>query len=121
MTQDQIYSRDMAYFTLNKPFGMVGLEAMAAGLPLLVTKHSGLAEFLKANFREDYEWMVVNVGVNEKDRKGDVELWKESIIEVLQNISSKFDRAKALKENLRASKAIKTTHEEFVKLLGRQH
>ncbi|XP_070556475.1 uncharacterized protein [Ptychodera flava] len=43
----------------NEPFGMVGMEAMAAGLPVLITSNSGLADLLKEHSPESYSEVIV--------------------------------------------------------------
>ncbi|XP_070537512.1 uncharacterized protein [Ptychodera flava] len=43
-------SRLMLVTSRSEPFSMAGLEAIAAGIPVLITSNSGLAEFVKNEF-----------------------------------------------------------------------
>ncbi|MGI0068272.1 MAG: glycosyltransferase, partial [Thermoplasmata archaeon] len=52
--------RDAAVFVLPsvvEPFGIVALEAMAAGVPTIVSKTSGVAEMVRSTFQVDF-WDV---------------------------------------------------------------
>ncbi|XP_077999918.1 uncharacterized protein LOC144452653 [Glandiceps talaboti] len=100
----------------SEPFGLVGLEALAAGIPVLITKNSGLAEFLSAYFPPQFaEWLVVDVGVT--DHEDDVEIWKVRILKILRDCSRWFDVAAEIKEKLKDHKDIKKNQEEFIEVL----
>ncbi|XP_070541290.1 uncharacterized protein [Ptychodera flava] len=103
----------------SEPFGMVGMEAIAAGLPVLVTRHSGLADFIEDQFNIDAERMVVDVGLNDYARENDVDIWRKRIIDSLisKNMENKFSKAAEMKERLQSLSAIPDTHKEFQKLL----
>ncbi|XP_077991757.1 uncharacterized protein LOC144445975 [Glandiceps talaboti] len=98
-----------------EPFGMVALEAMAIGLPTLVTSNSGIADFLKINFKREYRSVVVEVGV--RDCEQNVDEWKKKIITILRNYSSYFDESKQLSKKLRDSPAIKASLSVFREML----
>ncbi|XP_077865284.1 uncharacterized protein LOC144351899 [Saccoglossus kowalevskii] len=102
----------------SEPFGMVGLEAIAAGIPVLVTAQSGLAEFLNNNFGRDMvKPLIVEVGVNDFKMDDNIELWEKHIIEMLgseeEGYEDVFNRAASLKERLRNCQAIKTSQRLF--------
>ncbi|XP_070541325.1 uncharacterized protein [Ptychodera flava] len=103
----------------SEPFGMVGIEAIAAGLPVLVTRHSGLADFIEKHFDVDAERMIVDVGLNDYARESDIEVWKERIIKTLiqKHFKGRFKKAREMKEELRDLQAIRETHEEFCRIL----
>ncbi|XP_070550663.1 uncharacterized protein [Ptychodera flava] len=105
--------------SISEPFGMVGMEAIAAGVPVLMTAHSGLAEFMKTHFGLDGKELVVNVGLDDTDRERDVEKWRMRIIDMLdqESIHERFKKAKQLKEELKSSPEIKKTHEDFMRML----
>ncbi|XP_077985771.1 uncharacterized protein LOC144440291 [Glandiceps talaboti] len=89
----------------SEPFGMVAFEVMAAGLPLLVTRNSGIADYMKVHFPEYKESMIVEVGVNEKDRPGDINKWAEKITKVLmKDYEAKFTEAQIIKKRLQEKK-----------------
>ncbi|XP_070576104.1 phosphatidylinositol N-acetylglucosaminyltransferase subunit A-like [Ptychodera flava] len=103
----------------SEPFGMVGMEAIAAGLPVLVTRHSGLADFIEEHFNIDAERMVVDVGLNDYAREKDVDIWRKRIINALisKNMENNFSKAAEMKEKLQCLCAIPDTHKEFQKML----
>ncbi|XP_070580467.1 uncharacterized protein [Ptychodera flava] len=100
----------------SEPFGLVGFEAIATGIPVLVTKNSGLAQFLQEQFPEIAKLIVVDVGVNENFDDKDVRAWKSAILRTLNNYGTSLARAAKLKEKLRECPAIIQSHENFKRL-----
>ncbi|XP_077988955.1 uncharacterized protein LOC144443364 [Glandiceps talaboti] len=127
-TQDQI-RQDMQTSHLfvmpsrSEPFGMVGIEAIAAGLPTLLTINSGLAELVVQPDifgSRDGKFMVVDVGLNDVHLADDIKIWEKHIIRVLRDdYQGNFEHARKLKERLKKLPAIKETHEDFVKELAK--
>ncbi|XP_070563459.1 uncharacterized protein [Ptychodera flava] len=103
----------------SEPFGLVGLEAMATGIPTLVTTNSGLAEFIEteSDLSIHAESIVVDVGCNPSANQNDIHQWEEAIKKVLCNYSVAFKRAKAIKKILNESEAIKKSVEKFKSVL----
>ncbi|XP_070559004.1 uncharacterized protein [Ptychodera flava] len=98
----------------SEPFGIAGLQAMAVGIPVLVTSHSGLAEFIKKEFPHEASQMTVKVGVNDIDVEGDIDTWRDHIIDVLcYNYTALFEVARDLKEKLKESKLIQESRKRF--------
>ncbi|XP_077870344.1 uncharacterized protein LOC144363593 [Saccoglossus kowalevskii] len=91
----------------SEPFGLVGMEAIAVGLPVLVTKNSGLAEYLQKEFPDIAESMIVGAGTKEE--------WTKAIKEVLQQpeYDSAFENAQKLKTRLQACQSTATSIELF--------
>ncbi|XP_070531821.1 uncharacterized protein [Ptychodera flava] len=86
-----------------EPFGMVGLEAIAAGIPVLVTANSGLAYFLKEHFpKHMHDSMIVSkLGKTDIDIDGDIAIWEDRITDVLFNkYNDTFDLARQVKGKL---------------------
>ncbi|XP_077982918.1 uncharacterized protein LOC144437771 [Glandiceps talaboti] len=98
----------------SEPFGLVGFEAMATGLPTLVTVNSGLAEFLKETEESSIYANNVIVEVGQGD---DITSWEKAIRDVLCDYNVAFDKAQKLKEVLESSDAIKKSLEDFKHIL----
>ncbi|XP_070563456.1 uncharacterized protein [Ptychodera flava] len=103
----------------SEPFGMVGLEAMATGIPTLVTSNSGLAELIRTDedLRMYAHSLIVDVGYNSTPDERDVKAWEEAIRYILNNYKVAFDRAQTIKTILRESKAINKSVENFKVIL----
>ncbi|XP_070563398.1 uncharacterized protein [Ptychodera flava] len=103
----------------SEPFGMIGLEAMATGIPTLVTTNSGLAEFINTDDSLSLyaESVVVDVGCNPSANRRDIHQWEEAIKKVLCNYSVAFKRAQAIKKILLESEAIDTSTASFLSVL----
>ncbi|XP_070536435.1 uncharacterized protein [Ptychodera flava] len=101
-----------------EPFGLVGLEAIAAGIPTLVTKHSGLAQYLEKQFPLLAQSMVVDVGINDYSKKDDIKQWRQEIIRVLRGYNVAFKRAQDLKQELENCSAALESHERFKEIIS---
>lgn len=73
-------------------FGLVGLEAIAAGVPLLVSKRSGLAEFLEEINANHGTVIAVT-----DDSEESVNIWTAALARVLENLDSAFQSAEKLR------------------------
>ncbi|CAH1252527.1 Hypp938 [Branchiostoma lanceolatum] len=117
-TQEDL-SRDMqqAHVVLMpsraEPFGLVGLEAIAAGVPVLVSDKSGLAWFLGKD--SDLDRPIVKI---EEDDDKAAETLAERIVEILENGRKEFDAAKKLKKNLLDSEYWVESHRKFLEIFG---
>ncbi|XP_035669532.1 uncharacterized protein LOC118411382 [Branchiostoma floridae] len=104
-----------------EPFGLVGLEAIAAGVPVLISEHSGLAELIEdlsdrlgqPTFRHCIVKMKGDTATD-----ADVEKWAERIEDVLKNVKSEFAEARAFREKLLASKYWEESHQTFLQACG---
>lgn len=75
-------------------FGLVGLEAIACGIPTLISEQSGLAETLRKHAPEvANEWILSVTG-------DAMTKWAERIDFLLQNRHGAFERAVKLREHL---------------------
>lgn len=77
-------------------FGLVGLEAIAAGVPVLVSTSSGLGEVL-LSLGGAAAACVVEV---EEDEEGDAERWALAIEQVLDDRAAAFERARTVREQV---------------------
>ncbi|XP_019643331.1 PREDICTED: uncharacterized protein LOC109484492 [Branchiostoma belcheri] len=119
-TQHQI-CRDMkqAHLVLmpsrSEPFGLVGLEAIAAGVPVLVSDQSGLAEFM-LNIAPEFDHSIFKLeGNNTEDSKN----LAKKIVAMLQNGSGEFDFAKHLKDKLLGSKYWEESQKKLAQTCGK--
>ncbi|CAH1247175.1 MFHAS1 [Branchiostoma lanceolatum] len=104
-----------------EPFGLVGLEAIAAGVPVLISEHSGLAELIEElsdrlgqpKFRHCIVKMKGDAATD-----GDAEKWAERIEDVLKNAKSEFAEARAFREKLLDSKYWEESHQTFLQACG---
>ncbi|BCJ06382.1 hypothetical protein PRtIB026_A38480 [Pseudomonas sp. RtIB026] len=79
-------------------FGLVGLEAIAAGIPVLVSKRSGLARVLLERLPNDLANLCVVEVLDQPDQ--DAQAWRESINNVMCHRASAFVRAREIAELL---------------------
>ncbi|CAH1250545.1 TTC28 [Branchiostoma lanceolatum] len=118
-TQEDI-CRDMqqAHLVLmpsrTEPFGLIGLEAMAAGVPVLISDQSGLATLVKKVIPEFHHSVLGITG----DDSMDVKQWADQIEKVLQMSAAEFSRAAALKQKLLESKYWEESHQRFLQAFG---
>eukprot|EP00058_Branchiostoma_floridae_P024921 XP_002610411.1 hypothetical protein BRAFLDRAFT_72365 [Branchiostoma floridae] len=104
-----------------EPFGLVGLEAIAAGVPVLISEHSGLAELIEElsdrlgqpTFRHCIVKMTGDTATD-----ADAEKWAERIEDVLKKSKSEFAEARAFREKLLASKYWEESHQTFLQACG---
>ncbi|KAI8481089.1 hypothetical protein Bbelb_411680 [Branchiostoma belcheri] len=97
-----------------EPFGLVGLEAIAAGVPVLVSDKSGLAWFLDQD--PDFDRPIVEIG-DDNDEEAAQTLAKR-IIKVLNRGEKEFEAARRLKERLLGSKYWEKSHNKFLEIFG---
>ncbi|XP_066271940.1 uncharacterized protein [Branchiostoma lanceolatum] len=97
-----------------EPFGLVGLEAIAAGVPVLVSHKSGLAWFLRSQDPE-FDRLIVEI---EDDDEEAVKTLAKRIIQVLKDGRREFQAARRLKEKLLASKYWEPSHAKFLEAFG---
>lgn len=85
-------------------FGLVGLEALAAGVPLLISDRSGLGDLLTDRGDRDG---VVTMVTNDDDV--DVKVWSEAIARVLLHKADSFAQARALASRIQEARYFETT------------
>ncbi|CAH1250248.1 Hypp8828 [Branchiostoma lanceolatum] len=97
-----------------EPFGLVGLEAMAAGVPVLISDQSGLAALVNEVVPEFHHSVLGITG----DDSVDVRHWADQIEKVLQMSEAEFSRAAALKQKLLDSRYWEESHQCFLQACG---
>ncbi|HET6708180.1 glycosyltransferase [Amycolatopsis sp.] len=82
-------------------FGLIGLEAAAAGVPVLISESSGLGEQLLAALAPaDYDRVVIRMT---DDEEADADEWHRHIHATLYDRDAAFARAARVREQLIAS------------------
>ena len=92
----------------NSPvFGTEALAAIAAGVPVLVSRYSGLAALLR-EIQQDEPVVHKN--------EAEIKVWKERIISKLVNPKAAQQRAITLREKLLLDTSIVQTHLDFISI-----
>ncbi|XP_078661211.1 uncharacterized protein LOC144905415 [Branchiostoma floridae x Branchiostoma belcheri] len=97
-----------------EPFGLVGLEAMAAGVPVLISDQSGLATLVDKVIPE-FHHSVLEI---EDDDSVDVGRWASQIKKVLRKSEAEFRRAAELKAKLLESRYWEESHQQLLQACG---
>ncbi|XP_019640556.1 PREDICTED: uncharacterized protein LOC109482313 [Branchiostoma belcheri] len=95
-----------------EPFGLVGLEAIAAGVPVLVSSKSGLADFIHEHVDELHHSIV---DMDEHEEGVTVKYLARSIERMLKHSRTEFEAAARCKRKLLSSKYWEESHKKFVK------
>ncbi|XP_078701677.1 D-inositol 3-phosphate glycosyltransferase-like [Branchiostoma floridae x Branchiostoma belcheri] len=97
-----------------EPFGLVGLEAIAAGVPVVISNKSGLAKFLT---KQDPEFDRTIVEIDDDDEEAAKTLSKR-IIKILKDGPREFKAAQSLKKTLLDSKYWAESHSKLLQTFG---
>lgn len=82
-------------------FGLVGLEAITAGVPVLVSSGSGLGMLLADTLPSDeVERMTVDVGATALEVEKDVNRWARAISNVMWNVPAAFQQAAEVRKTM---------------------
>ena len=88
-------------------FGSETLSAIAAGVPVLLSNHSGMASVLEMIFQDDSV-------VRESTLDSDTEMWKKAILQkLLRSVDTQL-KATRLREQLLLDTSIAQTHLNFI-------
>ncbi|MEU8284162.1 glycosyltransferase [Micromonospora sp. NPDC048905] len=94
-------------------YGLVGVEAISLGTPVLISEASGLAQHLRDAAPEYYDRIVVPV----EGGADDVRRWGDAIAAVLKNSQVAFDRAAALARHMRTTVTWKMAAQTIIDLV----
>ncbi|XP_019636794.1 PREDICTED: uncharacterized protein LOC109479280 [Branchiostoma belcheri] len=97
-----------------EPFGLVGLEAIAAGVPVVISNKSGLAKFLT---KQDPEFDRTIVEIDDDDDEAAKTLSKR-IIKILKDGPREFKAAQSLKKKLLESEYWAESHSKLLQTVG---
>ncbi|KAI8494125.1 hypothetical protein Bbelb_284720 [Branchiostoma belcheri] len=106
-----------------EPFGLIGLEAIAAGIPVLISDKSGLADMIMDLIKEgkcpaDMRHRIVETSVREADLAEDARKWAKKIADTFEFIDSEFDRAAEYKKRLLESRYWEESHQNLLRVCG---
>ncbi|CAH1249821.1 Hypp8699 [Branchiostoma lanceolatum] len=106
-----------------EPFGMIGLEAIAAGIPVLISDKSGLADMITDLIDQnkcpaDMRHMIVETSVNESDLDEAAKEWAKRIVDTLKYSTSEFEKAAEFKKKLLESKYWEESHQNLLRVCG---
>ncbi|KAI8497600.1 hypothetical protein Bbelb_249060 [Branchiostoma belcheri] len=107
----------------SEPFGLVGLEAIAAGIPVLISDKTGLADMItdlidEGKLSAEHRYVIVETSVSDRNRAGDAERWAKRIVDILQHSDSEFEKAARLKRELLESRYWEESHNAFLQACG---
>eukprot|EP00058_Branchiostoma_floridae_P014504 XP_002599992.1 hypothetical protein BRAFLDRAFT_74113 [Branchiostoma floridae] len=91
-----------------EPFGLVGLEAIAAGVPVLVSSKSGLADFIHEHVDELHHSIV------DMDEGTSARHWAHCIERVLKHNETEFETAARCRQKLLSSEYWEESHQQFI-------
>ncbi|XP_078692881.1 uncharacterized protein LOC144922731 [Branchiostoma floridae x Branchiostoma belcheri] len=94
-----------------EPFGFVGLEAIAVGVPVLVSDKSGLADLI--NKFSGYHHCIVETDLGGDEQRNIVH-WASCIKRVLQHCEAEFATAASLKKKLLSSRYWEESERKFI-------
>ncbi|XP_078575622.1 uncharacterized protein LOC144861535 [Branchiostoma floridae x Branchiostoma japonicum] len=95
-----------------EPFGLIGLEAIAAGVPVLVSSRSGLADMIH-EYVDDLHNSIVDM--DESEDSANVKHWAKNIKRVLENNKAEFETAARCRRELLSTEYWKESHQQFIK------
>ncbi|XP_019628621.1 PREDICTED: uncharacterized protein LOC109473179 [Branchiostoma belcheri] len=107
----------------SEPFGLVGLEAIAAGIPVLISDKSGLADMIQKLVDEEklprgLLNRIVETSVRDSDMDKTAGKWADKIRETLRDTKKAFTQAKEFKDALKKSKYWEDSEREFLRACG---
>ncbi|XP_066278481.1 ankyrin repeat domain-containing protein 17-like [Branchiostoma lanceolatum] len=129
-TQEEI-ARDIQHAHLvmvtsrSEPFGLIGLEAIAAGIPVLIPDQSGLEDMIKDLIKDNkchadlrHRILIPSAGVKESDIEATARQWAHKISDSLEFSSYEFEKAEEFKKKLLESKYWDESHNNLLRVFG---
>ncbi|CAH1239277.1 MFHAS1 [Branchiostoma lanceolatum] len=107
----------------SEPFGLVGLEAIAAGIPVLISDKTGLAGMIldlikQKKLSPEHRHVIVETSVNDSNPAGDARRWAGRIVDILKHSDSEFEKAARFKRELVESRYWEESHRTFLQACG---
>jgi glycosyltransferase involved in cell wall biosynthesis/tetratricopeptide (TPR) repeat protein len=97
-------------------FGLVGVEAITAGTPVLVSASSGLGALLEATLTlDDVQRIVVSMSDNDHDL---IDRWARAIDAVLRDRDAAFRRAEEIRQQLSVRKTWSMAAQRLLESIG---
>ncbi|XP_035661189.1 uncharacterized protein LOC118405685 [Branchiostoma floridae] len=106
-----------------EPFGLIGLEAIAAGIPVLISDKSGLADMITDLINDgkcsaDMRHRIVETSVKESDLEEAANEWAKAIVGTLKYSEHEFRKAAEYKKQLLKSKYWEESHQNLLRVCG---
>ncbi|XP_078611060.1 uncharacterized protein LOC144881704 [Branchiostoma floridae x Branchiostoma japonicum] len=95
-----------------EPFGLVGLEAIAVGVPVLISDKSGLADLI-IKFARRYHNCIVETDTG-GDEQRNVGNWARCIERVLRHCEAEFETAANMKRELLSTRYWEESERQFI-------
>ncbi|XP_066296760.1 uncharacterized protein [Branchiostoma lanceolatum] len=107
----------------SEPFGLVGLEAIAAGIPVLISDKTGLSGMIldlikQKKLSPEHRHAIVETSVNDSNSAEDAKRWADRIVDVLSHSDSEFEKAARFKRELVESRYWEESHRTFLQACG---
>ncbi|XP_019626189.1 PREDICTED: uncharacterized protein LOC109471342 [Branchiostoma belcheri] len=103
-----------------EPFGFVGLQAIAAGVPVLVSDKSGLANLIE-KFARRYHNCIVKTDIHGNGKMNfNVSRWADRIEKVLEHCKEEFETAANLKKDLLDTRYWEESERTFIEICKRK-
>ncbi|XP_078669111.1 uncharacterized protein LOC144910212 isoform X5 [Branchiostoma floridae x Branchiostoma belcheri] len=107
----------------SEPFGLVGLEAIAAGIPVLISDQSGLADMIKDLSKRykslaDLRHRIVITNVEESAVEETARRWAHKISDTLEYSDEEFEKAAEFKKKLLESKYWEESNNDLLRVCG---
>jgi glycosyltransferase involved in cell wall biosynthesis len=100
----------------SEPFGLAALEAIAVGVPVLISSTSGLAKYIRNVFPFASYFIVDTPHHVTEDMDADAELWSKRINEVLRD-PHRFQAVNVLRDHLGKEDTKNDSVAQFLKLV----
>ncbi|XP_066294528.1 uncharacterized protein [Branchiostoma lanceolatum] len=109
----------------SEPFGLVGLEAIAAGIPVLIPDQSGLADMIKVLIKDNkchadlrHRILATSAGPKASDMDATARRWADKISDSFEFSTQVFEKAAEFKKNLLESKYWEESHNDLLRVFG---
>ncbi|XP_032231202.2 uncharacterized protein LOC5506860 [Nematostella vectensis] len=102
------------------PFGVAALDAIATGIPVLISSQSGLAYLIRQYFDEKYHSCILDVkGTEDQEKAEDADSWARAVSDLFEDREHAFLFASDFKSQWEKAFSWKSTMEVFMAKLSK--